>query len=181
MPARSGHRVAAALAALERLALTCAPLQRRLVADHARALADLQPALARLLDRPPKALPHQPLRIAVIGGGLFPRTALALARVWPAALVTIVDADADHLRSAARVLADHHITGVTLVHATWDPHAPGDHDLIVLPLALVGDRAAVYTAPGPPRLVHDWLWRPRGRTGVVVAWWLLKRLNLAAP
>ena len=49
-----------------------------------------------------------------------------------------------------------------------------------VPLALVGDRSAVYTAAGPPRLVHDWLWRRRG-PGVVVSWLLLKRLNLVAP
>lgn len=177
-PAR-GRRVAAVLDALERLALACAPLQRRLVADHARALAALLPELACISGQDPSALPLQPWSIAVVGGGLFPRTALALARVWPAARVTIVDADRDHLEQARRVLNAHDVTDVTFIHATWEPRAPHRHDLVVLPLALVGDRDAVYAAGGSPRLVHDWLWRRRGRASVVVAWWLLKRLNLA--
>lgn len=173
-----GRRVAVLLGALERLALACAPLQRRLVADHARAIRALMPTLACLSGQDPQALPHTPWSIAVVGGGLFPRTALALARVWPAARVTIVDADADHLERARRVLAIHVSTDVTFVHATWDPRTPHRHHLVILPLALVGDRDAVYDAAGPPRLVHDWLWRRRGRGGVVIAWWLLKRLNL---
>ena len=107
------------------------------------------------------------------------RTALALARVWPAARVTIVDADATHLARARAHLAACEHPDLELVHATWDPRAPQTHDLIIVPLALVGDREAVYTAPGPPRLVHDWIWRRRG-PGVVVSWPLLKRLNLAA-
>jgi len=174
----SGRRVAVLLGALERLALACAPLQRRLVADHARAIHDLLPRLACLSGQDPRGLPHTPWSIAVVGGGLFPRTALALARVWPAARVTIVDADADHLERARRVLAAHVITDVRFLHATWDPRAVHDHDLVILPLALVGDRDAVYTAAGPPRLVHDWLWRPRGRASTIICWWLLKRLNL---
>ncbi|MFY0540200.1 hypothetical protein [Nannocystis pusilla] len=35
-------------------------------------------------------------------------------------------------------------------------------DLVIVPLALVGDREAVYAAGGPPRLVHEWIWRRRG-------------------
>lgn len=173
-----GARVAAALAALERLALASPPLQRALVASHARAIARLLPALTC-----PEGQPIDPRRddwsIAVIGGGLFPRTALALARVWPAARVTLVDADADHLEQARRHLAARHLPA-TFVHATWDPHAPSAHDLVVLPLALVGDRDAAYLTPGPPRLVHDWLWRRRGVAGTPVAWWLIKRINLVA-
>jgi threonine dehydrogenase-like Zn-dependent dehydrogenase len=175
----AGRRVAAVLGALERVALACPPLQRRLVADHARAIHDLRPALAACLSRQPAATPsHAAPTIAVVGGGLFPRTALALARVWPAARVTIVDADAAHLECARRVLATHGVVDVTFVHATWDPRAPHAYDLVILPLALVGDRDAVYSAAGPPRLVHDWLWRPRGRASTIISWWLLKRLNL---
>jgi threonine dehydrogenase-like Zn-dependent dehydrogenase len=179
LPAARGRRVAAVLGALERLALACPPLQRRLVAVHARALARLLPVLATCpAGQATIDLPRAAWSIAVVGGGLFPRTALALARVWPAARVTIVDADADHLERARRVLATHGAGDVTLVHATWDPRASHDHDLVILPLALVGDRDAVYTAAGAPRIVHDWLWRPRGRASAVVAWWLLKRVNL---
>lgn len=180
-PPVTGRRVAAVLGALERLALACPPLQRRLVADHARALADLLPALSTCLSgQAPGGTPRASPTIAVVGGGLFPRTALALARVWPAARVTIVDADAGHLECARRVLATHGVDDVTFLHAMWDPRTPHAYDLVILPLALVGDRNAVYTAAGAPRLVHDWLWRRRGRAGVVVSWWLLKRINLVA-
>jgi hypothetical protein len=51
-------------------------------------------------------------------------------------------------------------------------------DLVVLPLSFEGDRDALYDRP-PARtvIVHDWLWRKRGVSGIVsVA--LLKRLNL---
>lgn len=92
--------------------------------------------------------------------------------MWPAARVTIVDADAGHLARARAHLAAAGHPEVELVHATWDPRAPQTQDLVIS------------GAAGPPRLVHDWLWRRRGR-GVVVSWPLLKRLNLvparAAP
>jgi len=166
------------LGALERLALACPPLQRQLVRSHARAIARLMPRLAACLPgHAPADLPRTPLRVAVVGGGLFPRTALALARVWPAARVTLLDADADHLEQARRWLLARGHTDLEFVHATWDPRAAQTHDLVIVPLALVGDRAAAYAADGPPRLVHDWLWRRRG-PGVVVSWLLLKRLNL---
>jgi hypothetical protein len=170
------------LGGLERLALACPPLQRLLVRSHARAIARLMPALATCLPgHAPSDLSRTPLRIAVVGGGLFPRTALALARVWPAARVTLLDADAGHLeRARAWLLARGH-ADLEFLHATWDPRAPPQcHDLVIVPLALVGDRAAAYTAAGPPRLVHDWLWRRRG-PGVVVSWLLLKRINLVTP
>ncbi|MBK9753709.1 MAG: fatty acid desaturase [Nannocystis sp.] len=189
--------LARGLGGLERLALRSPRLQARLVASHARALARLMPELATCLPghvpsdlshdpatcpsgHVPSDLSRRPVRIAVIGGGLFPRTALALARVWPAARVTIVDADAGHLARARAHLAAAGHPEVELVHAIWDPRAPQTHDLVIVPLALVGDRAAVYSAAGPPRLVHDWLWRRRG-PGVVVSWPLLKRLNLVHP
>ncbi len=169
------------LGALERLALAIPPLQRHLVHSHARALARLMPRLATCLPgHAPCDLSQTPLRIAVVGGGLFPRTALALAQVWPAAHVTLLDADADHLEHARRWLLARGHTGLEYQHTTWDPRAVQTHDLVIVPLALVGDRAAVYTADGPPRLVHDWLWRRRG-PGVIVSWPLLKRLNLVLP
>ena len=102
------------------------------------------------------------------------------SNLCPTARVTIIDADAAHLARARAHLAACHHPALELVHTTWDPRAPQTHDLIIVPLALVGDREAVYTAPGPPRLVHDWVWRRRG-PGVVVSWPLLKRLNLVRP
>ena len=52
------------------------------------------------------------------------------------------------------------------------------YDLIVLPLSFEGDRDALYDRP-PARtvIVHDWLWRKRGISGIVSVV-LLKRLNL---
>ena len=50
-------------------------------------------------------------------------------------------------------------------------------DLVVIPLAFDGDRAALYThPPAPAVIVHDWIWRKRGDSRIVsVA--LLKRIN----
>ena len=51
-------------------------------------------------------------------------------------------------------------------------------DLLVVPLAFIGDRSVIYRRPPAPAvLVHDWLWRRRG-TSVIVSLLLLKRLNL---
>ena len=180
LPRLTQRLAAAALGGLERLALACPPLQRYLVRTHARAIARLLPRLAAC--RPghvPSDLSQMPWRVAVVGGGLFPRTALALARAWPAARVTLLDADADHLERARRWLARGPLRP-EFMHTTWDPRGAQPFDLVIVPLALVGDRAAVYAADGPPRLVHDWLWRRRG-PGVVVSWPLLKRLNLVVP
>ena len=70
------------LGGLERLALACPPLQRHLVRSHARAIARLMPELATCLPgHVPTDLSQTPLRIAVVGGGLFPRTALALSLI----------------------------------------------------------------------------------------------------
>ncbi len=53
-----------------------------------------------------------------------------------------------------------------------------DFDLTVIPLCLEGDRAAIYLhPPSSIVLVHDWIWRPRGK-GAVVSVLLLKRINL---
>src|SRR5207247_492273 len=51
-------------------------------------------------------------------------------------------------------------------------------DLLVIPLAYVGDRRAVYENP-PARhvIVHDWIWRRCGKSEVVSEL-LLKRINL---
>lgn len=169
------------LCALERVALASPRLQQAMIDTHARALAALAPALRACLERPVSE-DMRGLRVAVIGGGLFPRTALALARLWPAARITVIDADADHLGRARACLAARGVVGVDLVHGTWSPGQVIDHDLVIVPLALVGDRRALYAdTPGPPRLIHEWIWRRRGQASAVIAWWLGKRLNLVAP
>jgi hypothetical protein len=112
--------------------------------------------------------------VLIVGGGLFPRTALVLRRLLPEATVTIVDACETH-RTIARRFLD---SGVTLRPGTFRGHAPPGIDLVVVPLAYIGNREQLYAHP-PARmtLVHDWLWHRRG-TSAIVSIFLLKRLNL---
>jgi hypothetical protein len=114
-------------------------------------------------------------RVAVVGGGLFPRTVLVLRELIPAAEIVVIDANQRHIEIARRLVG----RGVTFQHARFSPtDAPRDFDLIVIPLAFQGDRAVIYRQPPAPAvLVHDWLWRRRGH-GCLVSVALLKRLNL---
>ena len=51
---------------------------------------------------------------------------------------------------------------VRFVAGVFPAGAPAD--LVVIPLAFRGDRTALYRRPPAPLLVvHDWLWRARGR------------------
>jgi hypothetical protein len=150
------------LDALERLVLRSGRLQRFVLAAHERAFTSLLPRLAGV---------H---RVTIVGGGLFPRSALVLRRLLPDAEVTVVDAQREHLDIAARFLP----AAVALQHRLFDPAIADAADLVVIPLAFIGDRERVYRYP-PARVtvVHDWMWRPRGG-GIRVSWLLLKRLNL---
>ena len=70
---------------------------------------------------------------------------------------------------------------VDFIHDRYDPARHQGFDLIVIPLAYVGDRLGLYRdPPAPAVLIHDWVWRPRGSSRVV-SWLLLKRLNLVRP
>jgi hypothetical protein len=150
------------LEALERLVLWSPGLQRWVLRSHRRALQKLLPRL-----RPVG-------RAAIVGGGLFPRTALILRELLPSAHLTIVDSNARHLETARAILGE----GIEYRHERYVPGECRDCDLTVVPLGLNGDRAAIYCHP-PSRavLVHDWMWRRRG-VGTVVSAALLKRLNL---
>jgi hypothetical protein len=151
------------LTGLERLALRSRLLQRFLLAVHERAFR------GALRDVGPVS------RVAVVGGGLFPRTVLVLRRLQPGARLVVIDADADHVAAARRFP----VGDAEFVTAVYDPDRHTGFDLVVIPLAYVGDRARLYRDP-PARylLVHDWLWRRRGARGTVVSLLLLKRLNL---
>ena len=188
---------------LERLALRSAALQRFLLRAHERAFR-------RLLTRAGGIEGTAP-RVAIVGGGLFPRTALVLRRILPNARLTIIDANLAHL-NAARAwpiggdgefvhgrfpgchLSGPEVDGTRPLVAQAFRPAKGRvegspkglryvpiatrFDVVVLPLSFEGDRDALYDRP-PARIViiHDWLWRKRGVSGIVsVA--LLKRLNL---
>ena len=159
----SGHVFARALEGLEQLVLRSPLLQRFVLAAHERATRTL------LVDVPPRA------RVIIVGGGLYPRTALILQRLLPDATLTIVEQNAAHIDVARRFLDDR----VVFRNAFYDPRtSPEPADLVVVPLAFSGDRDALYAdAPAPILLVHDWLWRRKAR-GVPVSWLLLKRLNL---
>ena len=151
------------LESLERLALRWKWLQRFVLHVHRNAFRALMPLLPPLQ------------RIAIVGGGLFPRTALVLRELVPAAQIVVIDLNRRHVDTARTMVDDR----VVFEHARFSPSdTRNDFDLIVIPLSFVGDRGAIYQRP-PARavLVHDWLWHRRGR-GCVVSLALLKRLNL---
>jgi len=119
-----------------------------------------------------------PSRIVIVGGGFFPRTALILQRLAPEARLVIVDVREDRIERARTWLDDR----AEFVRGYCTPEnlvaLAGDADLVVVPLALRGDKSGFYRMRSARHVVvHDWLWRRRGKS-VVVAWALLKRLNL---
>jgi hypothetical protein len=149
------------LEGLERLVLRSPRLQRLVLISHRRALQDLLPQVPRAE------------RVAIVGGGLFPRTALLLQELLPAASLTIMDADAANLATAQAL-----VRGVKFVHARYVPGELPGYDLVVIPLSFDGSRAALERhPPAPAVLVHDWIWRRRGQSRVV-SYALLKRINL---
>jgi hypothetical protein len=153
------------LEGLERGVLRSRFLQRFVLDRHERAFRRLLPAL-----------PAAP-RIAVVGGGLFPRTLLVLRRLSPAASLVVIDQSAGNI-AVARALAP---PGVLFEHASYDPSLVRGFDMVVFPLAFTGDRETIYAEPPAPVVfVHDWIWRRRGAS-VVVSFLLLKRLNLVRP
>jgi hypothetical protein len=161
-PPRLQLPVCGVLNFLERVVLHSRVCQTFVVRCHTNALRRLKQELP------------QARSVAIVGGGLFPRTALVVRRVLPEAELTVIDASAANLSAGQRLLND----SVRWINAWYDPERHGGFDVVVIPLAYVGDREALYARP-PARavLIHDWIWRRRGRS-VVVSFWLLKRLNL---
>jgi hypothetical protein len=150
------------LEGLERLALRWPMVQRLMVASHERAIRRLA-----------AAIPHDVRTVTIVGGGLFPRTAIVARRIWPDAALTVIDAEAAHLEIARPLLP----SNVSVEHRRFVPAAE-DADLVIVPLDFAGSREAVYRHPSAPAvLVHDWIWNRRG-SGVIVSRWLLKRINL---
>ncbi|MEK6287813.1 MAG: fatty acid desaturase [Acidobacteriota bacterium] len=150
------------LCALERLVLRLPALQRFVLKRHERAIC-------RLLTELPS-----PRRVGIVGGGLFPRTAIILSRLLPESKLVLIDLSADNLAIARRF-----VTGdAEYINERFAPDVPCDFDLLTIPLAFADDRRAIYRRPSAPAvLVHDWIWRKRG-SSVIVSWFLLKRLNL---
>jgi hypothetical protein len=151
------------LDSLERLVLRWRWLQRYVLDVHRTALKSL------LRELPPLG------RIAVVGGGLFPRTVLLLRELVPSAEIVVIDASQPNVDTARRLVGPEVTFERALFSAT---DSCSGFDLLVIPLAFQGDRAAIYRRPPAPAvLVHDWLWHRRGR-GHRVSVALLKRLNL---
>jgi hypothetical protein len=154
------------LDSLEQLVLRSKPLQSFVLRSHRRAFRKMLSELPAIR------------RVAIIGGGMFPRTALVLRELLPEAHLRIVDASAENIQYArAFVNGD-----IEFSHRFYVPAHSGqsldDVDLLIIPLSFQGDRAGIYQHP-PARnvLIHDWLWR-RQEAGVVISLLLLKRLNL---
>lgn len=150
------------LCALERLVLWFPLLQRFVLARHERALR-------RLLAELPN-----PRRVGIVGGGLFPRTAIILSKLLPGSRLVLIDLSAANLDIARKFVNGR----AEYINSRFEIDQPCDFDLLTIPLAFANDRRAIYhRPPAPAVLVHDWIWRQRG-SSVVVSWLLLKRLNL---
>lgn len=161
---------AAALTALERLALRSARLQRFMVSTHERAFRRL---IAGADQAPIK-------HIAVIGGGLFPRTVIVLRKMFPESRIAVIDYSDASVRTAREFLRGRgELSGIEFRVEEFSPSRHSDFDLLVAPLAFVGARRAL----GRVRcrvavVVHDWLWHRSGERSETVSWLLLKRVNL---
>lgn len=150
------------LCGLERLVLRSSLLQRFVLNRHERALRKLLPEAISIR------------RVGIVGGGLFPRTAIILRRLLPGASLTLIDMSAENIAVARGFLGDK----VDFVRERFEAAMSFGYDLVLIPLAFVGDREAIYRRPpAPVVLIHDWIWRRKG-SSVVVSWLLLKRLNL---
>jgi len=150
------------LEALELLVLRSPRLQRYVLARHSRAFRRLLPSLGSIRN------------IVIVGGGLFPRTALILQQLLPRAHLVIVDSSPRNLRTAQTMLRG----DVEYRDHRFIPGQTFDCDLTIIPLCLEGDREEIYRRPPSPAvLVHDWMWHPRG-TGAIISTALFKRLNL---
>lgn len=171
------------LCALERVVLRFAALQRFVVDRHERAFRKLLTGVSGVG------------RVVIVGGGLFPRTALILGRVLPDSKLVLIDQSDRNLEIARSFFAAERVAeqdpgegcpaGISrsrgtrdFVKARFEPDMPSDADLLIIPLAFEGDRQTFYDRPPASMvLVHDWIWRKRG-SSAVVSWLLLKRLNL---
>lgn len=150
------------LDSLEHLVLRSPALQRFVLEAHERAFRKLLPHLSAVR------------RVGIVGGGMFPRTALILRRLLPHAELRVIDSNTAHLATAKRFLNGN----VQYRHEFFDCSSRNDVDLIVIPLAFRGRRTAIYDHPPAPMVVvHDWIWKRRGR-GTLISPLLLKRLNL---
>lgn len=150
------------LESLEQLVLRVPWLQRWVLHCHRHAFSDLLQGQSGIE------------RVGIVGGGLFPRTAIILRELLPQAQITVIDLNQQHLDICRQLLP----VDVELLRSTFEVNEPAPFDLLVIPLSLQGDRDTIYSAPNARIVcVHDWIWRRRGSSRVVSSL-LLKRLNM---
>lgn len=155
------------LESLERIVLHSPWLQKVVLNSHERAFRQLLPLF------------QHARTVTIVGGGLFPRTALILQRLIPSAKITILDCDKTHLEAARGLVPGE----VTFVHAFFKGDCPPGVDLLVIPLSFRGNREKLYRSNQSQPctiLIHEWLWRRRGQ-GAVISRTLLKRLIGLTP
>jgi hypothetical protein len=143
-------RVPRILCAFERGVLLSGAAQAWVLKVHRRALAELV-----------KALPFAPARVVIVGGGLFPRSYLALAALLPRSRFVIVDQSASHIEGARAYLERLRIdvTAVEFRTGTFDGRGITADDLVVVPLAYEGRRSALDALRGQATMItHDWIW-----------------------
>lgn len=111
--------------------------------------------------------------VAIVGGGLFPRTALVLRKLLPQCALTVIEENPAHISIARRWLDE----DVEYVAARYDGAFERRFDAIVIPLAFRGHREeACAKSSGTTLFVHDWIWNHRCKSEII-SWLLLKRLN----
>lgn len=151
------------LGMLERLVLRSKLLQRFVLSRHERAVRRVIAQMAA------------PASIGVVGAGLFPRSLIILKKIYPDTRIVGIEGDESHIEIARKFV------DADFDHQWFDPRQHSQFDLLVIPLAYLGDRGSVYeNPPASAVLIHDWLWRKRGRS-TIVSLLLLKRLNLVTP
>jgi hypothetical protein len=161
---------AAMLCALERLALRAPWIAHFVLKRHARALRRLMLGSS-----------FEPRRIAIVGGGLFPRSLVLLRPAFPHAALAVIDRSAQNVARARDYLAERALPsdGVEFIVDTFDPLRHAGFDLVVTPLAYVGCASALTRLRARTAVLsHDWIWQRRGERSAIVSWLLLKRMNL---
>jgi len=96
------------LRALEQLVVRHSALQSFVIDRHQRAIRSL------LIEMPPVN------RVGIVGGGLFPRTAIILSRLMPSAALTLIDMSAENLAIARPFVS----AKVRDINKQFDPDEP---------------------------------------------------------
>jgi hypothetical protein len=150
------------LETLESFVLRSKALQRFVLSRHRVAFQ----SLLKRDDRP------ELKSVAIVGGGLFPRTALVLRKLLPQCALTVIEENPEHIAIARRWLDE----DVEYVAAHYDGAFARQFDAIVIPLAFRGNREELCAKKTGTLFVHDWIWHRRSKSRVI-SWLLLKRLN----